>query len=391
MVNLGAYFVVGIVATVVTAGMTPVVRAIARQRQWLAMPNERTVHSVPTPNIGGVAMFIGVVVSLVVAWQMDQFSFVFDDNSEPLGVLIAATLILVVGTWDDLKNLSAPARVVGIIATALVMVYFGITMFYFRVPFLDVFQLGNDWIPMFTVLWLLVMTQAVNLIDGLDGLAAGIVAIASSSFFIYSFYLSNEGKLVEPNIGPLIAVITVGVCVGFLPFNFNRASIFMGDGGSYLLGLLMAISTTVVGGRTDPSQAASSQTYFFLAPLFIPLIILGVPIFDVVYAILRRVRKRQGFATADKGHLHHRLINLGHGPRRAVAILWLWTTLLSGFVLYPVFYPSASTLAPFGLIALVLFLYTVLHPDLKRPAPTADQPDPVSVSTNSTVPDAQDS
>ncbi len=391
MVNLGAYFVVGIVATVVTAGMTPVVRAIARQRQWLAMPNERTVHSVPTPNIGGVAMFIGVVVSLVVAWQMDQFSFVFDDNSEPLGVLIAATLILVVGTWDDLKNLSAPARVVGIIATALVMVYFGITMFYFRVPFLDVFQLGNDWIPMFTVLWLLVMTQAVNLIDGLDGLAAGIVAIASSSFFIYSFYLSNEGKLVEPNIGPLIAVITVGVCVGFLPFNFNRASIFMGDGGSYLLGLLMAISTTVVGGRTDPSQAASSQTYFFLAPLFIPLIILGVPIFDVVYAILRRVRKRQGFATADKGHLHHRLINLGHGPRRAVAILWLWTTLLSGFVLYPVFYPSASTLAPFGLIALVLFLYTVLHPDLKRPAPTADQPDPVSVSTISTVPDAQDS
>ena len=381
MVDLGAYIVVGIVATVVTALATPVVRAVARKRHWLAMPNERTVHSVPTPNIGGVAMFIGVVVSLLVAWRMDQFSFVFDDNSEPLGVLIAAALILVVGTWDDLKNLSAPARVVGIIATALVMVYFGITMFYFRVPFLDVFQLGNDWVPMFTVLWLLVMTQSVNLIDGLDGLAAGIVAIASSSFFVYSFYLSNEGKLVEPNIGPLVAVITVGVCVGFLPFNFNGASIFMGDGGSYLLGLLMAITTTVVGGRTDPSQSASSQTYFFLAPLFIPLIILGVPIFDVVFAILRRVRKRQGFATADKGHLHHRLINLGHGPRRAVAILWLWTALLSGFVLYPVFYPSASTLAPFGLIALVLFLYTVLHPDLKRPTPTGDQPETVAVSS----------
>lgn len=380
MVDLGAYIIVGIVATVVTAAMTPVVRSIARKREWLAMPNERTVHSVPTPNIGGVAMFIGVVVSLFVAWRMDQFSFVFTDNSEPLGVLIAATLILVVGTWDDLKNLSAPARVVGIIATALVMVYFGITMFYFRVPFLDVFQLGNDWIPMFTVLWLLVMTQSVNLIDGLDGLAAGIVAIASFSFFIYSFYLSNEGKLVEPNIGPLVAIITVGVCVGFLPFNFNRASIFMGDGGSYLLGLLMAISTTVVGGRTDPSQSASSQTYFFLAPLFIPLIILGVPIFDVVFAILRRVRKRQGFATADKGHLHHRLINLGHGPRRAVGILWLWTTLLSAFVLYPVFYPSASTLAPFGLTAIVLFLYTVLHPDLKRPVPATTQEEPVSVS-----------
>jgi UDP-GlcNAc:undecaprenyl-phosphate GlcNAc-1-phosphate transferase len=367
MVDLGAYIIVGLVALVVTAVMTPVVRVVARHRNWLAMPNERTVHSVPTPNIGGVAMFIGVVVALFVAWQMNQFSLIFEDNSEPVGVLVASTVILVVGTWDDIKNLSAPARVVGVILAAMIMVYFGITMFYFRVPFLDVFQLGNDWIPMFTVLWLLVMTQSVNLIDGLDGLAAGIVAIASTSFFIYSYYLSNEGKLVEPNIGPLVAIITLGVCVGFLPYNFNRASIFMGDGGSYLLGLLMAISTTVVGGRTDPSQAASSQTYFFLAPLFIPLIILGVPIFDVLFAILRRVRKRQGFATADKGHLHHRLINLGHGPRRSVAILWLWTALLSGFVLYPVFYPSASTLAPFGLIALVLFLYTVLHPDLKKP------------------------
>jgi UDP-GlcNAc:undecaprenyl-phosphate GlcNAc-1-phosphate transferase len=383
MVDLGAYIVVGLVATVVTALMTPVVRAVARRRQWLAMPNERTVHSVPTPNIGGVAMYTGVIVALIVAWQMNQFSFVFEDNSEPLGIFFASTVILVVGTWDDIKTLSAPARVVGVIAAALIMVYFGITMFYFRVPFLDVFQLGSDWVPMFTVLWLLVMTQSVNLIDGLDGLAAGIVAIASTSFFIYSYYLSNEGKLVEPNIGPLVAVITLGVCVGFLPFNFNRASIFMGDGGSYLLGLLMAISTTVVGGRTDPSQAASSQTYFFLAPLFIPLIILGVPIFDVVFAILRRVRKRQGFATADKGHLHHRLINLGHGPRRSVAILWLWTALLSGFVLYPVFYPSASTLAPFGLIALVLFLYTVLHPDLKKPAPPEPDQEPVAAMQDS--------
>jgi UDP-GlcNAc:undecaprenyl-phosphate/decaprenyl-phosphate GlcNAc-1-phosphate transferase len=375
MVGLGAYIVVGLVAMIVTAGMTPVVRMIARRKQWLALPNERTVHSEPTPNIGGVAMFIGVVVALIVAWQMNQFSFIFEDNSEPIGVVVAATAILVVGTWDDIKNLSAPARVVGIIVTALIMVFFGITMFYFRVPFLDVFQLGNDWVPMFTVLWLLVMTQSVNLIDGLDGLAAGIVAIASTSFFIYSYYLSDQGKLVEPNIGPLIAIVTLGVCVGFLPYNFNRASIFMGDGGSYLLGLLMAISTTVVGGRTDPSQTASSQTYFFLAPLFIPLIILGVPIFDVVFAVLRRVRKRQGFATADKGHLHHRLINLGHGPRRSVAILWLWTALLSAFVLYPVFYPSASTLAPFGLIALVLFLYTVLHPDLKKPVAIQEKSD----------------
>ena len=161
MVNLGAYIVVGLVAMLVTAAMTPVVRILARRRNWLAIPNERTVHSEPTPNVGGIAMFVGLVVAFIVAWQMNQFSFVFEDNSEPIGVLVAATAILVVGTWDDIRNLSAPARVVGIIVTALIMVYFGITMFYFRVPFLDVFQLGDDWVPMFTVLWLLVMTQSV--------------------------------------------------------------------------------------------------------------------------------------------------------------------------------------------------------------------------------------
>ena len=249
----------------------------------------------------------------------------------------------------------------------MVLVWFGVTMFYFRIPFLGVLQLSNDWVPIVTVVWLLAMTQAVNLIDGLDGLAAGIVAIGSLAFFIYSRHLSGLGLLSEPNIGPLVAIITVGVCLGFLPFNFNGASIFMGDGGAYLLGFLVAVSTSVVGGRADPTtQAFSGQTYFFLAPIAIPLIILGVPVFDVLFAIVRRVTKRQGFATADKGHLHHRLIALGHGPRRAVAILWLWTALLSTFVLYPAFNRTTTNYAPFGLLGLVLFLYTVLHPDLQR-------------------------
>jgi UDP-GlcNAc:undecaprenyl-phosphate GlcNAc-1-phosphate transferase len=272
-----------------------------------------------------------------------------------------------VGVIDDVRDISAPARVVATIATGMILVWFGVTMFYFRIPFLGVLQLSNDWVPIVTVVWLLAMTQAVNLIDGLDGLAAGIVAIGSLAFFIYSRHLSGLGLLSEPNIGPLIAIITVGVCIGFLPFNFNGASIFMGDGGAYLLGFLVAVSTSVVGGRADPTtQAFSGQTYFFLAPIAIPLIILGVPVFDVLFAIIRRVSKRQGFATADKGHLHHRLINLGHGPRRAVAILWLWTALLSAFVLYPAFNRTTTNYAPFGLLGLVLFLYTVLHPDLER-------------------------
>lgn len=361
------YLIIGACAMLVTFVTTPLVRAFARAKNWVAVPSERKVHTVPTPDVGGIAMFAGVVVALALAWRMDRFSGLFEANSESIGVLLGAALILVVGVVDDVREISAPARVVATIATGMILVWFGVTMFYFRIPFLGVLQLSNDWVPIVTVVWLLAMTQAVNLIDGLDGLAAGIVAIGSIAFFVYSRHLSGLGLLSEPNIGPLVAIITVGVCIGFLPFNFNGASIFMGDGGAYLLGFLVAVSTSVVGGRADPTtQAFSGQTYFFLAPIAIPLIILGVPVFDVLFAIVRRVSKRQGFATADKGHLHHRLINLGHGPRRAVAILWLWTALLSAFVLYPAFNRTTTNYAPFGLLGLVLFLYTVLHPDLER-------------------------
>ncbi|MEY4996259.1 MAG: UDP-N-acetylglucosamine--undecaprenyl-phosphate N-acetylglucosamine-phosphate transferase [Actinomycetota bacterium] len=361
------YLIIGACAMLVTFLTTPLVRAFARAKNWVAIPGERKVHTVPTPDVGGIAMFAGVVVAFALAWRMDRFGGLFEANSESIGVLLGAALILVVGVIDDVREISAPARVVATIATGMILVWFGVTMFYFRIPFLGVLQLSNDWVPIVTVVWLLAMTQAVNLIDGLDGLAAGIVAIGSLAFFIYSRHLSGLGLLSEPNIGPLVAIITVGVCVGFLPFNFNGASIFMGDGGAYLLGFLVAVSTSVVGGRADPTtQAFSGQTYFFLAPIAIPLIILGVPVFDVLFAIVRRVSKRQGFATADKGHLHHRLINLGHGPRRAVAILWLWTALLSAFVLYPAFNRTTTNYAPFGLLGLVLFLYTVLHPDLER-------------------------
>ncbi len=367
MADFGGYFIVGGSAMAATLITTPIVRSIARKRNWVAMPSERKVHKVPTPDVGGLAMFVGVLVALFVAWQMDRFSLLFNGNSEPLGVMLAAAVMLGVGTRDDIKEVSAPARVLTTVFAGMILVWFGVTMFYFRVPFLGVIQVSSDWVAIVTVVWLLVMVQAINLIDGLDGLAAGIVAIGSTAFFIYSQHLSGLGLMSEPNIGPLIAAITVGVCVGFLPYNFNGASIFMGDGGAYLLGLLMAVSTSVVGGRADPTtQAFSGQTYFFLAPLAIPIIILGVPIFDVAFAIVRRLINRQGFAIADRGHLHHRLINLGHGPRRAVAILWLWTALLSAFVLYPAFNKSATNFAPFGLFGLVLFLYTVLHPDLSK-------------------------
>jgi len=307
------------------------------------------------------------VAAMAAAWAMDRFTPIFLDNSEPLGVVLAATVIFAVGLADDLMDWSAPAKVTGIVLAGVILAVFGVTMFYFRIPFLDVVAIGTDLAPLVTVLWLLVLANAINLIDGLDGLAAGIVAIASGTFFLYSAHLDDLGILAQPNIGPLVAVICCGICLGFLPHNFNPARIFMGDGGALLLGLLMAVSTVVVGGRSDPSLGFSGQTYFFFAPLFIPLIILGVPILDTLLAIVRRARGRKGVTTADKDHLHHRLMRLGHGQRRSVIILWLWTALLSGFVLYPAYNRGrGDAIVPLGVAALALGLYTVLHPAVRH-------------------------
>jgi UDP-GlcNAc:undecaprenyl-phosphate GlcNAc-1-phosphate transferase len=222
-------------------------------------------------------------------------------------------------------------------------------------------------VPLVTVIWVLMMTNAINLIDGLDGLAAGIVAIGAGAFFLYSRELDAHNVLSHNNIGPLICIITAGICLGFLPHNFNPAKIFMGDGGALLLGLLLAVATSVVGGRADPvSQQFFGQSYFFLAPLFIPLVILGVPIVDTVFAIIRRATRRSGVTNADKGHLHHRLMRLGHGQRRSVLILWSWTAILSGFVLYPAYTGEGNGVVPLGIAALGLALFTVLHPQLRR-------------------------
>ena len=368
MPDTAGYLFIGVIAALVTFVSTPFVVKLATRMNWVVAPDERRVHKVPTPDVGGIAMFLGFIVALAIAWQMGRFSPVFNNNSEPLGVLLAAVVIFATGLVDDIREISSPAKVTATGIAGLLLVYFGATMFYFRVPFLDVFVLSNDWIPLITILWLMGMSQAVNLIDGLDGLAAGIVAIAAASFFLYSRRLDDLGALAQPNMGPLIAIIALGVCLGFLPHNFNPAKIFMGDSGALFLGLLMAVSTSVVGGRADPDSQTYTpgQTYFFLAPLFIPLFILGVPILDTLFAIIRRAVKRQGMATADKGHLHHRLMNLGHGQRRSVLILWLWTTILSGFVLYPIFTKAQTALIPIGTAAIALSLYTVLHPEVRR-------------------------
>jgi UDP-GlcNAc:undecaprenyl-phosphate GlcNAc-1-phosphate transferase len=378
--TLASYLLIGAVAALATVAVTPLVGVFARRLGWVYLPNDRTVHEVALPDVGGLGMYFGFVVAFVTAWLWGTFDVIFESNSEPLGVLLAATIIFVVGLIDDVREISAPAKVFGTLLAGLVLVQFGVVMFEFRLPFYEgVILIDPSLQPLITVLWLLGMSMAINLIDGLDGLAAGIVGIGAISFFFYAERLSARDLLDTVNVGPLVAVITAGVCLGFLPHNFNPARIFMGDGGALLLGLLMAVSTSVVGGRAEPSIG---RTYFFLAPLAIPLLVLGVPIFDTLFAIFRRARSRQGLASADKGHLHHRLMEMGHGHRRSVVILWTWTALLSGFVLYPTMTDQNPTYLPFGIAVIGIVLYTVLHPSVRArrrengtPAEGIERPD----------------
>jgi UDP-GlcNAc:undecaprenyl-phosphate GlcNAc-1-phosphate transferase len=243
----------------------------------------------------------------------------------------------------------------------------GITMYFFRMPFnlfhTDTVVLGSNWAPLITALWVVLMTNAVNLIDGLDGLAAGVVAIGGAALFLFADRLSEAGALAPGNIGPLVAIIAVGVCLGFLPFNWNPARIMMGDAGALFLGLLLAVPTITIGGRTD--QSFSGNTFFFFGPLLIPVVILGVPILDTAFSFVRRVARRQRWHQADADHLHHRLMRLGHGPRRTVVILWAWTALLSGVALLPTYTNEGNALVPFAVAALALLLVAWFHPGFR--------------------------
>jgi UDP-GlcNAc:undecaprenyl-phosphate/decaprenyl-phosphate GlcNAc-1-phosphate transferase len=352
-------------------------RWFATKRGIIKQPGkrDRDIHKTPTPNASGIAMFAAFLLAMLIAWQMPFFRGVFRDSSEPLGVVLGASIIVAIQFIDDLRDLSPPAKLAGVVLGASVMYFFGLSMFYFRIPFAGFVVLAPDVAPLMTVLWVAGMTQAVNLIDGLDGLAAGVVAIAAAAFTIYAQRLSDGGLLAPENIGPLLAVIACGLCLGYLPHNVHPAKVFMADSGAYLLGVLMAASTLVVGGRI--ADQFSGQTYFFYAPIFIPLFILGVPIIDVAWSIIRRTRKGGGVSAADSEHIHHRLMRLGHGTKRAVYILWAWTALLSGFVLAPTFGEGNANFlnraVPFAVAGLGLALFTLFHPGI-RDRSRADHP-----------------
>ena len=370
MPSLSAYLLVGGTAAVVTFALIPLVIRLSPLLGAVVEPDEHHIHERPTPTAGGVAMMVGVVVATAVAFGLSAFDEVTVARTEMLGVVVAAAVIWSVGFVDDVRNISPPAKVAGMVLSGSILSLTGVSILVFRVPFFDVLLLSADWSFFVTVLWVVGMANIVNLVDGLDGLAAGIVAIAAATFLLYALRLADEGVLDPANPGAMWAAIALGVCVGFLPHNVHPARIFMGDGGALLLGLLMAASTMSVGGRT--TAQFSGQAFFFFAPIFIPLVILGVPIADTLFAILRRTVRGRGAFAADKEHLHHRLVGLGHGHRRSVLILWGWTALLSAFVLYPTYTGDGDAVVPIGIAGLALLLFSVLVPRARRARPRSD-------------------
>lgn len=359
MGNIAAYLAVALVGAVVTLFANRPARVISLRVGYTAMPDARKVHKNVTPYGGGGAMLVGFCLALLFAFLVPSLRSVITSSHEMLGVLLATGVIFVVGVLDDFREMSAPAKVAGQFLAASILYFSGATMYQLKLPFAGFVVLGPSILPIVTAVWVFALSNAVNLIDGLDGLAAGIVAIASGTLCVYGLRLEDLGLLPSTNVGPLIAALTCGICVGFLRDNFHPAKLFMGDAGALMLGLLMSASTMVIGGRTPP---ASGVTFFFFAPLLIPVFILGVPLIDAVWAFARRTASGQGFHTPDKNHIHHRLMRLGHGHRRTVIILWAWTALLCGFVLLPIFDTRANVFIPLGVAVLVIALFTWFSP-----------------------------
>ncbi len=284
---------------------TPLVKKMAYRVGAIDIPKDnRRMHKTPIPRLGGLAIAMGFLLTVLLYVKIEQ---------QLRGILLGAVIIVVLGVLDDCLSLRAPVKFVVQILAACIVVGHGCAIRFVTNPVLSsdamYLDLGNWSIPL-TILWIVAITNAVNFIDGLDGLAAGVSAISAASLLVIALLVAESG------IALMVAAL-LGACLGFLPYNFNPAKIFMGDTGSTFLGFILA--------------CISIQGMFKLYAVIsfaVPFLILGIPIFDICFAIIRRLAKRQNPMKADRGHIHHRLIDMGFSQKQAVAITYMLAGML---------------------------------------------------------------
>ena len=339
MVNVMSIIVIFITAAVVSLISTPLMRKIAIKRNIMAQPGDRMVHTEPTPYLGGIAIYFAFIAALALGIYINRD--ILCKSIDQLNALcIAATFIAALGLWDDIKNINPFLKLCGQIVIALFLFAFG-----FRAEVVtNIFMGGEFHLPLYlssfvTIFWYVGMINAMNLIDGLDGLAAGITVIASGALILVSSFLGNY-------IDILILAALAGSALGFLKFNFYPAKIFMGDTGSMLLGLILA-SVALLGSQHKAATAVALLT---------PIAALAIPISDVLIAIIRRMIRKQSIFKADMFHVHHRMLVIGLNHKQIVLFIYLVTLYLGIFSFLFILIPDKFALILLILLALGLFM-----------------------------------
>jgi UDP-GlcNAc:undecaprenyl-phosphate GlcNAc-1-phosphate transferase len=370
------FVLLALVSAVVTFGFSIVVLKLSHRYRLYPAIRPRDVHTRPTPRLGGIAIFLGILtafgVAYLVASQFAPLRLIFADPEQILAILGAALLIVLLGVADDIWDLDWMTKLAGQFIAAGLVAWQGVQVLSLPIGGLTVW---SSWMSiMITVVTIVIVMNMINFIDGLDGLVAGVALIANGVFFLYSYLLVRDTSPTNYfNLASLIAAILVGACVGFLPLNWRPAKLFMGDAGALLVGLLMATSAIAITGQVDPTAVNRSQLFPAFIPIILPFAILIIPLLDFGLAVFRRVRAGKSPFSADRKHLHHRLLDMGHSHLHAVLIFYGWTAAASvGCLLYfvlPVYLGLPTWYATiFIVLALLACTLVTLAPLSRRKA-----------------------
>jgi len=319
------YLVTVLLAAIITYLITPLVRDLAIKFGAVTAIRARDVHIAPTPRWGGLAMWLAMALTLVIANYLPLVHKSFGQDAT--GIFLSGSFILFLGLLDDRFDLDPITKFAGQALAAGILLIYGVQILW--LPINGITTLPTNIGQLLTVLFVMVVINAINFIDGLDGLATGIVMICAASFFAFSYLLAVINGLNRAGAPSLITAVVIGLCLGFLPHNFHPAQIFMGDSGAMFLGLLISASAITLTGQVDASAITEENGGTALLPLLLPFTVLAIPLIDFVMAIIRRVKAGRSPFTADREHLHHRIMRMGVSQQRTTVILYLWTAMFA--------------------------------------------------------------